>query len=114
MFLSRFRELNLCPTNYCTLCGLPIDYLIVSAINARAHDTMPKDYTIPVRQNHYFRGEFPRTSPQYRMCVCYNTTQSGSKRLKILTDGDEVIMPTRDDAYMLMTSHVKNENLQKH
>jgi predicted hydrolase (HD superfamily) len=48
------------------------------------------------------------------MCVCYNTTQSGSKRLKILTDGDEVIMPTRDDAYMLMTSHVKNENLQKH
>ncbi len=23
-------------------------------------------------------------------------------------------MPTRDDAYMLMTSHVKNENLQKH
>ena len=23
-------------------------------------------------------------------------------------------MPTRDDAYRLMTSHVKNENLQKH
>ena len=23
-------------------------------------------------------------------------------------------MPTRDDAYQLMTSHVKNENLQKH
>ena len=48
------------------------------------------------------------------MCVCYNTTQSGSKRLKILTDGDEATMPTRDDAYILMTSHVKNENLQKH
>ncbi|HEY4034855.1 MAG TPA: HDIG domain-containing protein [Ktedonobacteraceae bacterium] len=23
-------------------------------------------------------------------------------------------MPTRDDAYVLMTAHVKNENLQKH
>src|SRR2546429_4350367 len=23
-------------------------------------------------------------------------------------------MPTRDDAYLLMTTHVKNENLQKH
>ena len=23
-------------------------------------------------------------------------------------------MPTRDDAYQFMTSHVKNENLQKH
>src|SRR6266567_5244153 len=114
MFLSRFRELNLYPTNYCILCGLPIDYLIVSALNARAHDTTPKEYTIPVCQNHYFGDEFPRTSPQYRMQLCYNTTQSGSKRLKILADGDEGIMPTRDDAYILMTSHVKNENLQKH
>src|SRR5258708_12049165 len=28
--------------------------------------------------------------------------------------GEELTMPTRDDAYRFMTSHVKNENLQKH
>jgi len=31
-----------------------------------------------------------------------------------LLDGEEENMPTREDAYRLMTSHVKNENLQKH
>lgn len=30
------------------------------------------------------------------------------------TIGETQIMPTRNDAYQLMTSHVKNENLQKH
>jgi len=32
----------------------------------------------------------------------------------ILIDGEKGFMPTRDDAYRLMTSHVQNENLQKH
>src|SRR5215470_6780549 len=29
-------------------------------------------------------------------------------------DGEKETMPTRNDAYELMTSHVKNENLRKH
>src|SRR5579859_2771556 len=32
----------------------------------------------------------------------------------LLIDGVKGFMPTHDDAYRLMTSHVKNENLQKH
>jgi putative nucleotidyltransferase with HDIG domain len=32
----------------------------------------------------------------------------------VFWNGDTVRMPTRDDAYQLMTNHVKNENLRKH